>query len=474
MALLRPHAFACRLQTRYRLRSLSQKSTYSASALISIQCAETFASLTSYVYPQSLASSLRPNLSYRQRPCLKAERPLCPYSQPSRRTAARSAPKLTAMATLVAQTTEAPAVVAQYSNGSGLRVSVIGAGNWGSAASMVIGENVKRFERFNSQVRIWMYEELIDGRKLTEIVNTTHINVKYLPNHTLPENVVAVPDLLDAAEGADVLVFVLPHQFLARTCATLKGKIAPSAIGISLIKGIDFDEEGVVLMSSVIERELGIPVSVLSGANVANEIADGQFCESTIAYTSAAAASTFYELFNSPNFRISLSPDVAGCQVFGALKNVVARGAGFVDGLGLGGNTKAALIRLGLVEISRFAARYFASSDPMTMIESAGVADLITTCIGGRNRKVSEAFAIAGGKRSWDELETEMLGGQKLQGTGTCKEVMAILKRDNAVADFPLFSLINSIAFGGASPKTIVHLPMEKPAILLTKAMAHM
>jgi glycerol-3-phosphate dehydrogenase (NAD+) len=233
---------------------------------------------------------------------------------------------------------------------------------------MIVGENVKRFEKFNNSVNAWVYEELIEGKKLTEIINTTHCNVKYLPNHKLPENVVAVPELLDAAAGADVLVFVLPHQFLARTCATLKGKIAPNAIAISLIKGIDFDEEGVVLMSSVIERDLGIPCSVLSGANVANEIADGQFCESTIAYTSPEAAATFYELFNTPTFRISLSPDVAGCQVFGAMKNVYALGAGFLDGLGLGGNTKAALIRHGCLETGRFAEKYFGQTyDHLTM-----------------------------------------------------------------------------------------------------------
>lgn len=349
------------------------------------------------------------------------------------------------------------------SSGRGLRVSVVGAGNWGSAASKLIGDNVKRFEKYDSTVRVWVYEEIVDGRKLTEIINTTHVNVKYLPNHTLPENVVAVPDLVEACEGADVLVFVLPHQFLPKTCASLRGKISDKAIGISLIKGIDFDERGVILMSDIIERELGIPISVLSGANIANEIADGQFCESTIGYTSKEAAATFYELFNSPNFRISLISDVAGVQVFGALKNVVALGAGFVDALAYGNNTKAALIRIGLLEIRRFAEHYFDGSDPMTMVESAGIADLITTCSGGRNRKVAEAFACGNGKRSWEDLEREMLGGQKLQGTSTCEEVMKILRKDRIENQFPLLCLINSIAFEGAPPQSIVHLPMVAP-----------
>lgn len=353
---------------------------------------------------------------------------------------------------------------AMASSGEGLKVSVVGAGNWGSAACKIIGENTRRFEKYEDEVRLWVFEEVVNGNKLSETINKTHVNVKYLPDHKLPENIVAVPDLVESCSGADVLVFVLPHQFLPSTCRALKGKISPNAIGISLIKGIDFDDEGVVLMSAVIERELGIPISVLSGANIANEIAAGQFCESTIGFTSKEAGATFFELFNAPNFRISLSPDVAGIQVFGALKNVVALGAGFVDALGYGNNTKAALIRIGMLEIHRFAMRYFQSSDPMTMVESAGIADLITTCSGGRNRKCAEAFARAEGKRSWNDLEEEMLGGQKLQGTSTCEELMTILRRDNVVELFPLMQLINTIAFEGASPATIMNLPMSKPA----------
>jgi glycerol-3-phosphate dehydrogenase (NAD+) len=345
----------------------------------------------------------------------------------------------------------------------GLKVSIVGSGNWGSAASTIIGRNAKRLALFNPTVRMWCFEEMVDGKKLSETINTTHVNVKYLPRHTLPENVVAVPDVADACIGADVLVFVVPHQFLAKTCATLKGKLAPNAVAISLIKGIDFDAKGVVLMSDVIERELGVPCSVLSGANIADEIADGKFCESTIGFTSPEAGSVFYNLFNAPKFRISLIEDVAGVQVFGALKNVVALGAGFVDALEYGNNTKAALIRIGLLEIGLFAQHYFEKSNPLTMVESAGVADLITTCSGGRNRKVAEAFMKAEGKRSWEELEKEMLGGQKLQGTSTCEEVMEIIKRDNNQAKFPLITIIYNIAFRGAPAETIVDLPMNPP-----------
>lgn len=341
------------------------------------------------------------------------------------------------------------------------RICLVGAGNWGSAASMIIARNAKRFEHFNDTVNMWVYEEMIDGRKLTEIINTEHKNVKYLPNHDLPENVVAVPELVDAVRGCNVLVFVLPHQFLNRTCKTLKGNIPADTIAISLIKGIDFDEQGVVLMTDTIKNELDIDVSVLSGANIANEIADGKFCESTIGYSNAENAATFYEMFNERNFRISIVKDVQAVQVFGAIKNVIALGAGFCDALEMGNNTKAALIRIGLLEIHRFASKYYGPINDATMTESCGLADLITTCLGGRNRRCAEAFGRAGGKRAWEDLETEILNGQKLQGTSTCLEVMKILKRDNCVQDFPFMELIYKIAYEGAAVSTIVDFPDE-------------
>lgn len=341
------------------------------------------------------------------------------------------------------------------------RICIVGAGNWGSAAAIIIAENVKKYDYYHDTVNMWVYEELIDGKKLTEIINEQHVNVKYLPDHKLPDNIVAIPDLRDAAAGCDVFIFVIPHQFLIRTCKTLKGLIPPDSIAISLIKGIDFNEDGVILMSDIIKRELSIDVSVLSGANIANEIAAGKFCESTIGYKNSDNAMVFFELFNNRNFRISLIKDVEAVQVFGALKNVIALGAGFCDALDMGNNTKAALIRIGLLEMHRFASKYFGPIHDAAMVESCGLADLITTCMGGRNRRVSEAFARADGKRSWQELEDEMLKGQKLQGTSTVLEVMKILKRDKCVDEFPFIRLIYQIAYEGAAIPTIVDFPDE-------------
>merc|ERR1711865_643471 len=139
--------------------------------------------------------------------------------------------------------------------------------------------------------------------------------------------------------------------------------------------------------------------------------------------------------------------DVAGVELCGALKNIVALGAGFCDGLGLGGNTKAAIIRIGLKETAKFAKMFFSGVQDDTFMESCGLADLVTTCFGGRNRKCAEAFAK--GEGTWDEIEAKLLNGQKLQGTITAKDVATVLKTKGKEAEFPLFMRIHEIAFEG-------------------------
>ncbi|MEQ2200315.1 glycerol-3-phosphate dehydrogenase, partial [Xenoophorus captivus] len=240
----------------------------------------------------------------------------------------------------------------------------------GSSIAKIIGHNVKASNRFNPMVNMWVYEEIIDGRKLTEIINTEHENVKYLPGHKLPKNV-AVPDITEAVKGAKILIFVIPHQFIGKLCNEMKPHVMEGAIGISLIKGIDEGPNGLKLISDIIREKLEIEVSVLMGANIANEVADEKFCETTIGFNSC----------------------LIGCFPLIVTQNIVAVGAGFCDGLGFGDNTKAAVIRLGLMEMVAFTKLFCKGGvTSSTFLESCGVADLITTCYGGRNRKVAEAF----------------------------------------------------------------------------------
>ncbi|XP_012692930.1 glycerol-3-phosphate dehydrogenase 1-like protein [Clupea harengus] len=344
-----------------------------------------------------------------------------------------------------------------------LKVCIVGSGNWGSAIARIIGNNANLLPRFASTVNMWVFEENINGRKLTDIINTEHENVKYLPGYKLPENVVAVPQLRDAAEGADLLVFVVPHQFIRRLCDEMMGCVSEKARGITLIKGVDEGPEGLKLISDIIREKMGIDMSVLMGANIANEVAAEKFCETTIGSKIMENGQLFKELLQTPNFRITVVEDADTVELCGALKNIVAVGAGFCDGLQCGDNTKAAVIRLGLMEMIAFA-KLFSKDDAVssaTFLESCGVADLITTCYGGRNRKVAEAFARTG--KSIEELEKEMLNGQKLQGPLTSAEVYHILKQKELVEKFPLFTAVYKICFEGKPVQEMITCLQSHP-----------
>jgi len=337
------------------------------------------------------------------------------------------------------------------------RVCVVGSGNWGSTVARIIGQNTEKLGKpFDVKVKMWVYEEEVEGRKLSEIINTQHENVKYLPGVKLPSNVIAVPDLAEAATAATILVFALPHQFLPRLLPTIQSARDPSAIAVSLIKGMSTDSQGnLVRISQQIADGLpGCDVSVLMGANVADEVARGDFCEATIGYSSRGNAEILKMLFEQPTFQLRLIPDCVGVEMYGTLKNVIALGAGFVDGLGFGTNTKAAIMRIGMHEMLRFGETFFPGSMKDTILESCGVADLITTCFGGRNRKCAEQFAR--GERDWRQIEESMLGGQKLQGVSTIEHVHKMLRDNDAVARFPLLDLIYKISNNLCEPDEIV------------------
>lgn len=343
-----------------------------------------------------------------------------------------------------------------------LRVTVIGSGNWGSAISIIIGNNTKRSNRFHPLVNMWVFEELVNGRKLSEIINQDHENVKYLPGHQLPRNVVAMPELADAVSGADILVFVVPHQFIGNICDQLAGHLKCGAYGISLIKGVDQGPNGLKLISDVIREKLGIQVSVLMGANIASEVAEEKFCETTIGCKNPQHGQIFKELMQTANFRIRVVEDCDTVEICGALKNIVAVGAGFCDGLNFGDNTKAAVIRLGLMEMVAFARLFCTGAvSTSTFLESCGVADLITTCYGGRNRRVAEAFVKS--DKSIEELERDMLNGQKVQGPLASADVYNILKQKGVLEKFPLFVGVYRICYEGRPVQEFISCLQNHP-----------
>ncbi|KAH9742638.1 glycerol-3-phosphate dehydrogenase (NAD(+)) 1 [Citrus sinensis] len=265
-----------------------------------------------------------------------------------------------------------------------------------------------------------------------------------------------------------MLVFVTPHQFMEGICKRLVGKVNGDVEVISLIKGMEVKREGPCMISTLISEQLGVSCCVLMGANIANEIAVEKFSEATVGYRdNREIAEKWVQLFSTPYFMVTAVQDVEGVELCGTLKNVVAIAAGFVDGLEMGNNTKAAIMRIGLREMRAFSKLLFSSVKDSTFFESCGVADLITTCLGGRNRKVAEAFAKNEGKRSFDDLEAEMLQGQKLQGVSTAREVYEVLSHRGWLELFPLFATVHEICVGHLPPSAIVEYSERKPRLSL-------
>ena len=370
---------------------------------------------------------------------------------------------------------------------------------------------------FEETVKVWVYEEDVSipkgskhydatstssgggdrPQKLTSLINKYHENFKYLPGISLPSNVVAMSSLEESVRGSTVLIFVMPHQFIKKTCQALKGSILPYARGISCIKGLEVSEHGIELVSEVIGKELGIYCGALSGANIASEIAEEKFSETTVAYdpplldskhptpeasprgsqvnlvaahsdaadgddgnsNSSSSSSArlkplpndypplshgnIKKLLHRPYFHVRMVSDVAGVSLGGALKNVVALAAGWVDGMGWGNNAKAAIMRVGILEEVKFGQKFFAESAQAKTFteESCGVADMITSCSGGRNFKCARLSMEKG--VGIDEVERTELNGQKLQGTLTAMELNAFLKSKQMEDEFPLFTTVH-------------------------------
>ena len=359
------------------------------------------------------------------------------------------------------------------------KVAVIGSGNWGTTIAKVVAENTQMYTQlFDLTVKMWVHEEVLDGQNLTDIINTKHENVKYLPKIKLPANLVANPDLLDTVKDADILVFNIPHQFLPRIVGQMKGHIKPTARAISCLKGFELGSKGVELLSTFISDKLDIQCGALSGANIAIEVAKKKWSETTVAYQIPEdfrgeghdiSHLVLKALFHRPYFHVSVIEDVAGISIAGALKNVVALGCGFVEGLGWGNNAAAAIQRVGLGEMIKFGQMFFPESKVETYYrESAGVADLITTCSGGRNVKVAKLMATSG--MSAHEAEAELLNGQSAQGIITAKEVHDWLTTCEKVEEYPLFEAVYQIVYNNVPmdriPEMIEELGSLGPHII--------
>jgi glycerol-3-phosphate dehydrogenase (NAD(P)+) len=285
-----------------------------------------------------------------------------------------------------------------------LRVTVLGAGSFGTTVASLTARS--------SPTVLWARRA-----ETAEEINRAHTNEKYLKGFRLPSRLRATASLEEAVRDADVIALGIPSHGLRAALTEVQRAIRPWVPVISLAKGL---EEGTHLrMSQVIAEELpGRRIGALTGPNLAKEIMAGFAAASVIAVDDEMVARQLQAVFHSGLFRVYTSADVVGCELGGALKNVIAIAAGMGDGLGVGDNTRSAVITRGLAEITRLAVAMGARQE--TLAGLAGMGDLVATCISrqSRNRFVGEEL---GKGRTIDEILAGM--SQVAEGVKTARVV---------------------------------------------------
>lgn len=260
-----------------------------------------------------------------------------------------------------------------------MRVTVLGAGTWGTAFARVLADA-------GNDVALWARRP-----ELAASITRDRVNRDYLPQIPLPDAVRATSDAADALAGADVVAIAVPAQTLRQHLETWAPLLPPASVVLSLMKGIELGTAK--RMSELIIEVAGVTpdrVAVLSGPNLAREIAACQPSATVIGCTDAATAQRLQLACTTPYFRPYTNDDIVGCELGGAVKNVIALAVGIAAGIGLGDNAKASLITRGLAETARLGAAL--GADPMTFAGLAGLGDLVATCSSplSRNRSVGE------------------------------------------------------------------------------------
>lgn len=263
------------------------------------------------------------------------------------------------------------------------RVAVLGGGSFGTAIANLIAEN-------EHDVYLWLRSE-----ERAEEINQQRVNKQYLPDLTLNERVKASIDLAEVVTGAEFVFVAVPSGSCRDVAKLLSRTIAPNTALISLTKGIEADTFD--LMSQVLAEELpDHPLGVMSGPNLAREIADRQLTGTVIASKNKQLVESVQKLLHSKSFRVYASEDMFGVELGGALKNCYAIMCGMAAALGCGQNTIAMLVTRSLAEMSRFAVEL--GANPMTFLGLSGVGDLIVTCMSPLSRNYRVGYALGEGK----------------------------------------------------------------------------
>ncbi len=272
-----------------------------------------------------------------------------------------------------------------------MRVAVVGAGSWGTTFAGLLTAN--------GPTRLWARRPA-----LAEEINQRRTNAVYLPRTRLPSGLRATADLAEAVAGAEVVAVAVPTQGFRPVLEALATVLDAGVPVVSLVKGLERHTRR--RMSEVVAEVLpGHPTGALTGPNLAREIAAGLPAAAVLAMGDEGVAARLQQAFGTEAFRVYTNGDVIGCEISGALKNVVAIAAGMSDGLELGDNARAAIVTRGLAELTRLAVAL--GGDPRTCAGLAGLGDLVVTCSSDKSRNHQVGVALGRG-RSLAEVVAEL------------------------------------------------------------------
>ncbi|MFP4249751.1 MAG: NAD(P)H-dependent glycerol-3-phosphate dehydrogenase [Armatimonadota bacterium] len=327
-------------------------------------------------------------------------------------------------------------------------VAVIGAGAWGTTIARMLALR-------EIPVRLWTVT-----RELAIEIEENRENVTYLPGFKLPEKVEVSSDAAAVLGGASAVVWVVPSQWLRETAEKLASEVDTSVLQVCATKGIE--RETGMRMSEVLSEELAEDPAALrgefvalSGPNLSREISEGQPALSVAASTSEERAAEAQRLLSSPLFRVYRNPDIIGVELCGALKNVIAIGAGMSDGLGYGSNARAALITRGLAEMQRLGTAL--GAHPRTFAGIAGMGDLVTTCTSRLSRNYSTGRRLARGETR-EEIQESMQA--VAEGVFTARAEMELAAE--VEVEVPVAEAVHGVLFEGLAARDAAEMLMTR------------
>jgi glycerol-3-phosphate dehydrogenase (NAD(P)+) len=298
------------------------------------------------------------------------------------------------------------------------------------------------------------------GRRaeLVEALNTTRTNLDYLPGIELPATIRATTDPSEALRDADFTVLAVPSQTLRGNLAEWAPKLPAGTVLVSLMKGVELGTAK--RMSEVIEEVAGVPgerVAVVTGPNLAKEIAQRRPAAAVVACRDETVAQRLQSACHTPYFRPYTNTDVVGCELGGAVKNVIGLAVGIADGMGLGDNAKGSLITRGLAETTRLGLAM--GADPMTFSGLAGLGDLVATCSSPLSRNHTFGTNLGRGMTLQETIESTK---QTAEGVKSCESVLDLARRHGV--DMPITETVVGIVHEGKPPVVALKELMSRAA----------